>query len=390
MKILIASRVLPHHSIGGMQAVAWDLACKMAEMGHDVTLITADVPGRDEVFTENGVNVICLKGVDWRRYGRQWQQSVRKYCNLSFLASYDVIFGVSAGAVPLLIYRRRLRAVYLMQAHGTSLGEFISKWQTGRPVNFIKSIKNLVGIVKNMIAYPQYDVIVPIGAAVMRDFDRLPLSLVRQAVRILQIDNGINEADFAMDVRERNRMRSSLFSVADVKVIVTACRLDSQKGVHLSLRAFARAWRVDNGLRYLIVGDGPEMSRLKVLSNMLGVESAVHFAGAVPRSSISEYLGCSDLMVFTTTRIEGLPMNILEALASGLPCIVSDHVVKRQRVSTWVNGVNPVNEQEIANLMLSIELPRSRASLLPAEFTLDYSVRAYVDAMARFQTARAD
>ena len=44
--ILGVARTLPFHSIGGMQAIAWDLFREFARLGHKVTVITTSIPGK--------------------------------------------------------------------------------------------------------------------------------------------------------------------------------------------------------------------------------------------------------------------------------------------------------------------------------------------------------
>ena len=73
-------------------------------------------------------------------------------------------------------------------------------------------------------------------------------------------------------------------------------------------------------LQYFICGKGPEEEKLKALAESLGVSEQIHFLGF--RSDIKELLAAVDIFLFTTKQ-EGLPRSMMEAMASGLPCVAS-------------------------------------------------------------------
>lgn len=70
----------------------------------------------------------------------------------------------------------------------------------------------------------------------------------------------------------------------------------------------------------VILGDGPERERLEALSRQLGLDSRVHFQGAV--TNVSSYLQRVDIGVLCSDR-EGLPNSILEYMAAGLPVVAT-------------------------------------------------------------------
>ncbi len=76
----------------------------------------------------------------------------------------------------------------------------------------------------------------------------------------------------------------------------------------------------NKNIHYLICGKGPEEENLKKLCKRLSVEKQVHFLGF--RSDIKELLQISDIFLFTTLQ-EGMPRSMMEAMASGLPCVSS-------------------------------------------------------------------
>jgi len=111
--------------------------------------------------------------------------------------------------------------------------------------------------------------------------------------------------------------------------VVTVARLVEVKGVDIALRAVAMASARISSLRYLIVGDGPERSRLERLAAELGILDRVVFLGAQDRASVLGAYERSDAFLLSGVNTaegaaEGQGLAVLEAMATGLPAIVSD------------------------------------------------------------------
>jgi glycosyltransferase involved in cell wall biosynthesis len=103
--------------------------------------------------------------------------------------------------------------------------------------------------------------------------------------------------------------------------VVAAGRLGHQKGFDMLLDAFAsaRARGVDG--RLTILGEGPDRAALEGRAARLGIGDVVRFAGFV--ANPFAYLAAADLFVLSS-RYEGLPNVVLEALACGCPVVAFD------------------------------------------------------------------
>lgn len=93
-------------------------------------------------------------------------------------------------------------------------------------------------------------------------------------------------------------------------------RLVQQKNFARWLRVIAQVRQSQPHVRGLIAGTGPQEASLRSLAAKLGLGDAVHFAGFV--SNRNELYAAMDTLLITSD-YEGLPMNVLEAMASGVP-----------------------------------------------------------------------
>ena len=100
--------------------------------------------------------------------------------------------------------------------------------------------------------------------------------------------------------------------------LVSAGRLLGWKGYHLAIRAFARTEL--KGVRYVILGDGPEKRSLEALAKDLGVQTQVEIVGAVPRPVVLERLAGADIFIHPSLHDSG-GWATLEAMAASLPVI---------------------------------------------------------------------
>ena len=103
--------------------------------------------------------------------------------------------------------------------------------------------------------------------------------------------------------------------------MITVTRLVEQKGVDVLLKAAALAFSKVPNWQLAIIGEGPLRHELQALANKLGIASRVKWYGQVDNPIA--YLNAADAFILTS-RFEGSPNALLEAMACGLPPIVSD------------------------------------------------------------------
>ncbi len=166
--------------------------------------------------------------------------------------------------------------------------------------------------------------------------------------RLHLIPNGIDVTPFQQAAAVRN-VAGGLSRPPRIGLIG---RLSPEKGVDIFLRAAAVAIQRYPEAQFLIAGDGPERAALELLSAQLGVAGHVRFLG---RSDAMAELFASLDVVVSASREEGLPITLLEAMASARPI-----------VATTVGEVPTVLDQGRAGVLVPPEDQRALADAILA------------------------
>ena len=137
---------------------------------------------------------------------------------------------------------------------------------------------------------------------------------------------------------------------------VTVCcvgRLEYQKGIDVLLEAVSLLSRRSIKAIAIIVGDGQLRTNLAATCGSLGVKSLVTFAGF--QTDVSNYLMASDIFVLPS-RYETMSIALLEAMASGLPCIVTNVGENAQLITDGAEGfvVPPEDVEKLADALAKL------------------------------------
>ena len=129
---------------------------------------------------------------------------------------------------------------------------------------------------------------------------------------------GIDTTQYKIEEKSRLAKRNELSLNDNDVALISMGDLIERKNYDIAIRAVAEA--NNPAIHYFVCGKGPEEKNLLAIAKNLGVSEKLHFLGF--RSDIKELLAASDIFLFTTKQ-EGLPRSMMEAMASGLPCVAS-------------------------------------------------------------------
>jgi glycosyltransferase involved in cell wall biosynthesis len=126
------------------------------------------------------------------------------------------------------------------------------------------------------------------------------------------------------------------------RLVLFVGRIEQQKDPVLLVEAFAAAQAASGNLRLVVVGEGGMRADAEQRAAECGVAGRVHWLGYRSRAEMPSLMNGSDVLLLAS-RFEGMPITVLEALASGLPV-----------VATAVGGV-PLVVRDQANGRLSVD-----------------------------------
>lgn len=134
---------------------------------------------------------------------------------------------------------------------------------------------------------------------------------------------------------------------------ISIARLLHWKGFHLGLQAFAKANLTD--AEYWILGDGPELQRLKQLAKNLGVAHQVKFWGYLPREQVLAKLSVCSALIHPSLHDSG-GWVCLEAMAAGRPVVCLNLGGPAQQVTAKTGIKASADSPEIATQEMAIAL----------------------------------
>lgn len=165
--------------------------------------------------------------------------------------------------------------------------------------------------------------------------------------RILAFPNGIRVDDFSGDDQT---LKEDLAIPEENRVVLFISRLIKEKGGFEVLDAVPEVVKAFQKVSFVFAGDGPELGRMKEICAEKGLENWVRFTGHLQYRDVLRAFGCSDIFVLPTYYVEGLPMALLQALASGLAVISTSAGAIPDIIEDGVNGflIQPRSPDQLA------------------------------------------
>lgn len=258
-----------------------------------------------------------------------------------------------------LLLSRELGIPYVVSVHG--LDAYSTRQVSGRPGEWCRRVSRLVfQSAKRTLCISEH----------VREQVLLGAATSRTGV----VFNGVDPDRFSPSQRDLH----------DPPRVISVGNLIPIKGHTSLLRAIAAIAQTDSHLQCEIIGDGPEMSNLRILAEKLQLQNRVRFLGRQSRQQVADRLRAATLFALPST-YEGLGCVYLEAMACGKAVIGCRGQGIEEVIQHAANGwlVGPDNVEELAlslrMLLHDSELrarigPQARTTILQG-FTLDHQAR---------------
>ena len=112
---------------------------------------------------------------------------------------------------------------------------------------------------------------------------------------------------------------------------------ESIYGVDVLAKAFVKVATVNPDVNLILLGGGSQGAKIRQILMNSGVMERVHFGGHVSQADLPRWYHMADLYV-SPSHVDGSSVTLMEALASGLPCLVSDIPGNQEWIEDGVNG----------------------------------------------------
>ena len=201
--------------------------------------------------------------------------------------------------------------------------------------------------------------------------------------------NGVDVDQFRpADVERRRAARERWELPDDRPVVVTVSQLIPAKGTHLLVHSWDRVLEVVPDALLWVVGGGDDDYRrlLEAEAARQKRPDAIRFQGIVAPEEVPECLAAADLFAFPSVQDEGHPLAVLEAMASGLACVVADSPVVRELHETAVELVADPNVEDafvapLVELLLDPAARAERGAGARAHVEAGFTLEHYLDGL---------
>lgn len=150
------------------------------------------------------------------------------------------------------------------------------------------------------------------------------------------LPNAINTGRFIFSEETRKKVRASL-DVRDRFTVGHVGRFYYPKNHSFLLKVFREILKIDHDAVLILAGDGPLRPEIEKAAEDYGIKDRVLFLGL--REDIPDLLSAMDVFVFPS-HYEGLPVTLIEAQTSGLPCLISDKVPAEAALTGYVTALS--------------------------------------------------
>lgn len=350
---------------GGMQLQARTVALRMRERGYPVRLLTDRRPGARR--PPNWSVRLPVSLLPQEGFGA----ALFRYL-VRFRRAYDVLHVHGFGPevwVALAARRVTGRPVVVKPGTagpGTKLGLY-ARWSSSVP---------------RWLPRPWSGVDAWVAISAQARFDLLRMAVPEK--RIAEVPNGVDMSRFhPLPEEERRRLRAALGLAPEDVLLCTATRLMPHKRVDLLLDAFTAAAARQPHARLWILGDGPEEGALRAHVAASPARERVRFAGYVHGAEMVRTLQAADAFTLLS-QWEGLSNALLEAMACGLPPVVTEvsgtaDVVRRGENGLLVppddaSAAEAALEQVLADAGLRARLGAAATGTIRERYSLDVTV----------------
>ncbi|GGB05683.1 N-acetyl-alpha-D-glucosaminyl L-malate synthase BshA [Macrococcus hajekii] len=310
-------------TMGGSGIIATELGIQMAERGHDVHFITSNTPFRIQFHRPN----ITIHQVDVNQYAvfqyppyditlaTKIAEVINDY-DLDVLHMHYAVPHAICGILGRQIARKDVKIVTTL--HGTDI----------TVLGYDSTLRSAI-----RFGIEESDIVTSVSDALTDD----TMSLIAPKKDLRTVYNFINEKDFVPN--NNQALKQSYGIPEDYKVISHVSNFRKVKRIQDILYTFKRV-REQIKVKLLLIGDGPELSKMRRLAVKLNISDDVMFVGK--QEQVANFYQMSDLFLLLSEK-ESFGLVLLEAMNCGVVCI-----------GTRAGGIGEVIRHEETGLLVEV------------------------------------
>jgi len=323
---------------GGGSVVPSSIANTLAELGHEVTVLTPDLEWtgkRYEPPINSGVKIIRVKTL-----GRSNLKLAARLCKFNLKRAgislckekkFDFIFTIfhPFHLVPnaAVSCGKKLGIPIITKVDDAVYEKSVGLKSIQRKIEKILNAKSLRNSTKILVSNDG-------TRNVVNNIYKIPKE------KISVVPNGIDISFF--ETKNVNKKQQVVFSGA----------MYYHRGLDILLEATTKIIKILPDIKFVLLGEGPEMSRLQNEAIKKNLSKNMEFKGWMPRSEIPKYLsesliGVGPLRTTDVTK-NALPIKILEYMASSLPIIAAEGTLQKEVLVDGYNGYFIKNSEDLA------------------------------------------
>lgn len=175
--------------------------------------------------------------------------------------------------------------------------------------------------------------------------------------RVYKLNNGLDLNAYRFDIEKRKMIRMKYNIPQDAIVLGHVGRFAKQKNHTFLIQVFASYIKKHPNAYLMLIGDGDLRAEIERQVANVGLTDKTIFVGQT--DEIAAYLSAMDVFVFPSL-YEGMPNTVIEAQASGLPCVISDTITKEANVTGNVSYLAIDHAERWGDYIADISLERRK------------------------------
>lgn len=176
-----------------------------------------------------------------------------------------------------------------------------------------------------------------------------------QESKIKVIPFGVDLSIFNPNVKGSTVRKNLMIGKDDIVIISTRALDNNHYNIECLIKAIPVVLKRCQNAKFILKGTGPLKTYLQNLVKKLNVSNDVRFIGLTPYNEMAQYLAAADIYV-STPFIDTTSVSLLEAMACGLPPIVTDIAGNKEWIKDEVNGLlfPPKNSRALSEKIIQL------------------------------------